>query len=135
LWGLVALIGVHVGVRGLGSLRSVWEGSTASGQAGVEFFLCFDFIWAGGVEGDVGAFAVSAFGGGSWAAGWGGPKVALLGATWVFASVLCSGVDPSANWACGGLIRACLVWVSEAVAVSTVGGGVGGVDGGDFADS
>jgi hypothetical protein len=135
LWGLAALISVHVGVRGLGSLRSVGEGSAASGQAGVEIFLCFDFVWAGGVEGDVVAFAISAFRGGGWAAGWGGSKVALLRAAWVFTSVLCSGMDPRADWSCGGLVRTCLVWVSKTVTVSTVGGGVGGVDGGDFANS
>jgi hypothetical protein len=134
LWGLVALIGVHVGVRGLGSLGSVGEGSAANGQAGVKVFLCFDFGWAGGVEGNVVAFAVSAFRGGSWAAGWSGSEVALFGAAQVFASVLSAGVDSSADGACGGLVWACLVGMSKAVAVSTVGGSVSGVDGGDFAD-
>jgi TRAP-type C4-dicarboxylate transport system permease large subunit len=66
-----------------------------------EFFICFDFVRAGGIESDVIAFAVSAFGWGRWATGWSGSEVTLFWATWVFAAMLGSGVSSGADGVCG----------------------------------
>ena len=86
--------------------------------------MCFDFIWAEGIEDCVWARAVAAFGGGRWAAGGSWAQVSIFGASWVFAAVLGSGVSSGANRAGRGHVEACLVWMSESVAVPAVGSGV-----------
>jgi hypothetical protein len=54
--------------------------------------------------------------------------VATFGAAEVLAAMLGSSVGAGADRAGGSFVSACLVWVAEAVAISAVGGGVGGVD-------
>ena len=44
-------------------------------------------------------------------------------------------VGTGANLAGGCFFGACLMWVTETVAVSAVSGGVGGMNGGDSADT
>jgi hypothetical protein len=80
----------------------------------------------------VGARAVSAFRVRRRTAGSNGSQVAALLAAEVLAVVSGLVVDASADWACGRLFRACLVWVAKAVAVAAVCCGIRGVDRGDL---
>ena len=90
---------------------------------------------AGGVENCMLARAVSAFWKGGWATCWGWSEVAVFGAARVFASMLGSCVGAGADGAGWSLVRAGLVWVAEAVAVTAVGSRVCRVDGGNFANA
>jgi hypothetical protein len=61
--------------------------------------------------------------------------VATFGAAEIFAAVLGPSVGARADGAGRGFVGACLVWVSESVAVAAVGGGIRGVDRGDLSDA
>ena len=58
--------------------------------------------------------------------------MSIFGASWVFAAVLGSGVSSGVNRAGRGHVGACLVWMSESVAIPAVCSGVCRVDWGDF---